>query len=73
MDWIASLLTLIGLLLNAKKSLLCWPVWVAGNVLWVAFGAGTGQVPILLLNLAFIVANGYGWRQWSRCNVAVGR
>lgn len=33
LDWIASALALIVLILNGNKKIICWPIWLLGNVL----------------------------------------
>ena len=35
LSWIASLLTVVGTLLNAYMIIWCWPSWVLGSMIWV--------------------------------------
>lgn len=66
MDWIASALTFVGLFLNGRKNIACWPVWIVGDVLWLVYGVGRGEWAIVLLNASFLALNSFGWYQWLR-------
>lgn len=64
-SWIAVTLSLVGIFLNARKNILCWPVWVASNVLWLIVSAVPNlNVPQTILWASFLVANFYGWINW---------
>lgn len=64
MDWIGSILCIIGILLNSKKLIWCWPVWTASTIFWVIFAVQNQQWAILMMEVVFFVANLYGWQQW---------
>jgi nicotinamide riboside transporter PnuC len=64
MGWLASLLTLIGLLLNARKVRASWLVWIAGNLLWMMHGIYTHDDAILTLNVVLSLVNYYGFNKW---------
>ena len=65
MAWLASILSITGIILNAKKNIACWYVWTASNVLWV-YHTITAQEYAALLNwMVFLFANIYGLRQWK--------
>lgn len=65
MDWFGAVLTVLGLLLNAGQSIWCWPVWIAGDALWIAVGHRTHQPAIMAVNVVFVAVNLYGWRKWA--------
>lgn len=66
MNWIAVSLSLIGIILNAKKSVLCWAVWIISNIFWLAYEIPKGELPSILLWSAFLLANIYGWYCWRK-------
>lgn len=68
MDWIAMILSVTGIVLNAKKKMLCWPIWILSNICWFIFFVGSEQYPVLILNVVFALFNLYGWYQWSKQN-----
>jgi len=49
MDWLGTLLTLLGLYFNIRKNLLCWPIWVVGAVVWIIYGVASRQFSIAIL------------------------
>ena len=60
--------SLIGILLNAKKNILCWPVWLASNAGWITYSVYQGDFPQILLWITFTAFNFYGWLQWGKDN-----
>ena len=68
LGWIAFALSVIGILLNAKKIIWCWPIWLVSNVLWIIH-IWTQPAPdysALCLWVVFLMSNIYGWFQWGR-------
>lgn len=64
--WFALGLSLTGVLLNSFKKTVCWPVWILSNVAW-AVTAITSHLPQLLwMQVAYVVANSYGWYSWVK-------
>lgn len=63
MGWLASLFTLIGLLLNAQKVRASWLLWVAGNFLWISHAWATDW-SVVVLNIVFVFVNFYGYKKW---------
>ncbi len=64
-DWIASALTLTGLYLAGKKKILCWPIWMVGDVLWIYVGAQHRMIPLIVLNTVFLGMNAKGYWEWK--------
>ena len=66
MDWIALILSVIGIMLNAKKNILCWIVWIASNICWIVYLIPLGQTAQILLWVIFGSFNMYGWYEWKK-------
>lgn len=64
MDWVGTILTVAGLLLNIRKSEACWPVWMISNCVWLLYGGLSGQASIIVVNAIFFGVNAYGWNRW---------
>ena len=64
--WIASVFTLLSVLLVAQKNILCWPTQLTGNILWFIYAAKTTQVPLMIINVVFMVTSTYGWYRWRK-------
>lgn len=63
-EWTAALLSLVGIFLNAKKNIWCWPVWIASNFCWIAYSLYTQEWAVLITFGGFFLGNLYGWREW---------
>jgi nicotinamide mononucleotide transporter len=66
--WIATVISIIGIILNAKKQISCWPVWIVSNILWIIYFASLDMTPSVVLWIVFTIFNVYGWRQWYKDN-----
>lgn len=63
--WIASLISLFGVVLNAYKIIWCWPVWCLANIFWIYWAIKKKEWSQLVLWIVFTIANIYGWYQWT--------
>jgi len=64
-NWIAVFLSIVGIILNANKLTLCWPIWILSNACWLAYSLPKKDWAYVLLWIVFSVFNGYGWYKWS--------
>lgn len=65
-NWIASILSIIGIFFNARKSLWCWPIWIFSNILWIYIAIIEKDPPNFFLWTSFIIFNFYGWWEWKK-------
>ena len=63
-QWIAAALSLAGILLNARKNIWCWPVWILSNLAWITYGVWFSQWAVLVTFTGFLFGNIYGWMMW---------
>lgn len=67
---LATALTLVGLWLNGRQSMSCWPVWILSNWVWIAhwvlvyLGGGTWELSSVVLNVILLGLNAQGWVAW---------
>jgi len=66
LGYIAAFFSFIGIALNAKKIILCWPIWIFSNVLWIVYSGIQGDIPYIILWILFSIFNVYGWIMWSK-------
>lgn len=66
LGWVATTFSLIGVVLNARKSIWCWFVWCLANTLWTDIAIVRHDWPQVLLWVVFTVANVYGWWEWRK-------
>ena len=59
-------LIIIGTILNARKNILCWPIWTLASIVWIEYGITTRQNSIILTNVFMIFANVYGIYKWEK-------
>jgi len=64
--WIATVLSIFGIVLNAKKLILCWFVWILSNILWIIYFSNNFNLQSLILWVVFCLFNIYGWIQWKK-------
>ena len=62
--WVASFLSLFGTILNAFKIIWCWPLWLAGNFIWMYWSWKKKEWSQLILWSAFQITNIIGWYSW---------
>ena len=62
------LISLTGIALNAKKNILCWPIWILSNVGWITYSILGVNYPYVVLWVIFLFSNVYGWQQWHKTN-----
>lgn len=65
-EWIATAVSLIGLILNAQQIIWCWPVWCISNILWIYYTYKTKQFAQLLLWAAYTVVNVWAYFEWTK-------
>jgi len=66
LGYTAAFVSLIGIILNAKKIMACWPVWIFSNLMWITYSGIQGDIPYIILWSVFTLSNVYGWVQWSK-------
>lgn len=65
LPWLASLLSVGGLFLNARKRCACWPVWLVSNALWAWHTYRIQEWAALATWGVFSLFNLYGWWAWA--------
>lgn len=66
LGYFATLVSLIGIILNAQKNIWCWPVWLISNAGWIVYSVLQNDIPQIILWIAFSAFNVYGWIQWRK-------
>lgn len=66
LGYVAAFISLIGILLNASKNILCWPIWLVSNALWIYYSHMEGDLPSVILWIMFSATNLWGWYSWSK-------
>jgi nicotinamide riboside transporter PnuC len=64
LGYISFVFSAIGIVLNARKNILCWPVWLFSNVGWIIYSLMTNSIPLLILWIFYSIFNIYGWKKW---------
>lgn len=62
--YIVSVVSALGIILNAKHIIWCWPVWLVSNAGWIAYSLLEKDYPSVVLWTLFTLFNIYGWRAW---------
>jgi len=64
--YIAAFFSLTGILLNIKKNILCWFMFMISDSLWFIYSIKTGQWAITITHTVFIITNFVGMYTWSK-------
>jgi hypothetical protein len=51
--------SLIRIILNLKKKISCWPVWLVSNVGWIVYSVIQKDIPSIVLWITFSAFNVY--------------
>ena len=62
--WIATSLSVVGIILNALKMIICWPVWIVSNFFWLYWAIKKKVWSQVWLWVVFMVFNVFGWYMW---------
>jgi nicotinamide mononucleotide transporter len=65
-QWIATALNLIGLIINAKKSPWCWPLWIVGSMIFMFIFATQKDWATFSLFAGYQIINIYGLYEWIK-------
>ena len=63
--WIATSLSMIGILLNAYQIIWCWAVWIISNFVWIYWSYKKKVWSQVVLWIGFLIANVFGWYVWA--------
>ena len=66
MDWAGLVLNILGCVLNARKNIWCWPVWLLANALWTAHWIMHKEPAALVMILVYSCLNVYGYFYWRK-------
>jgi nicotinamide riboside transporter PnuC len=66
MSWIAFLFSIVGVILNAKKIIWCWPMWIIANLFWFIISIQKRDYPQIFMWTIFEIGNVCGWIQWVK-------
>jgi len=64
--WLFSAISIIGAILNARKRVEGFYIWVVGNMCWVVYDAIIGEYAQSFLFLFFTGISVYGILQWRK-------
>jgi nicotinamide riboside transporter PnuC len=64
--WIATFVSIVGIVFNAYKMIWCWPILIFSNFLWVFYSVKTKQSSQIVLWIFLIFVNIYAWYQWAK-------
>lgn len=66
--WIATVVALIGTILNCKKIKWCFYLWTATNIMWLVWDIKNGTISRAVLDFVQLALAIYGIYEWSKDN-----
>lgn len=64
--WVATLVALVGTVLNCKKIKACFYLWTATNIMWLAYDLYLGTVSRAVLDAVQLALAIYGIYEWTK-------
>lgn len=64
-DYVAIVLSFIGIVLNAKKNIYCWSFWITSNLAWILYYLSKNEHSSVFFWAVYILFNTYGLVEWS--------
>jgi len=64
LPWIASFLSITGVILNAQHLIICWFIWCLANTLWIYISLKKKDWSQFILWVIFTLSNVYGYFSW---------
>ncbi len=71
-EWSATLLSLIGAVVNANKGISGFYIWSVANLLWISFAIKHKHWGLLVMNIVFLCINIFGIINWKTSFVVNG-
>ncbi|MDD5459157.1 MAG: PnuC protein [Phycisphaerae bacterium] len=65
-DWLAGLMTILGIYLLGSKKKAGFVVMMTGNITYIAFGLIANSSGVIVANLVFILMNIRGFISWTK-------
>ena len=65
MGWLGAVLVLLGYLFNAHHYILCWPIWIVGNILVALYSVNKEAYSTAVMSFVLVIINIYGWMHWT--------
>jgi nicotinamide riboside transporter PnuC len=65
-SWIASVLTILAIILNGFKNIWCWPIYMVTNILWIVYFIPKLEWAVIVLNLVFFIINILALIKWKK-------
>jgi len=62
--WVATTLSVVGIILNALKMIICWPVWIVSDFFWLYWAIKKKVWSQVWLWIVFMLFNVFGWYMW---------
>ena len=66
LDWIATVLSLIGAFLVARKRVEGFVVWMPAAILWILIGIQKQTYGLAILNIVYFLMDIYAIYNWKR-------
>lgn len=66
LEIITSILAISGVVLNNRKSIYCFPIWIMSNFIVALIHAQSHLEILMLRDIIFLVLAIHGWHEWQK-------
>lgn len=64
--WFATILSILGIILNAYLIIWCWLIWIMSNIFWIYWALKKKEWAQIILWIVFLCSNIFGLWQWVK-------
>ncbi len=65
-EWLATILSVIGVIFIARKNIIGFYIWIVSNFLWIYFGIVKESYGIITLFTIYLGTSIYGIYKWKK-------
>ena len=69
-EWLGTVFGIAGVVLTAKRSVLCWPAWLVSIIAYFVFFLQIKLYADATLQIFFLITSVMGWVAWYRDKAA---
>lgn len=64
-DLIATILSILGAIVNAKHNIYGFHIWIVSNIIWIVYSAMTNQLWLMITFFVYSFISLYGIYHWK--------
>jgi nicotinamide riboside transporter PnuC len=63
--WVVVAVSIVGTVLNARRNIWCFPLWIIANLFWIIYGYNKSAPAMTAMFAVYLGLAIYGWVFWN--------